>query len=317
MTVLVLSHHTDLTADLVVLELEKLDVPVVRANPATIGFDTSLDAHFTGEGWEGRLTVAERSVDLAEVRSVYYRRPTAWTGPKNMSEAERAWAAEEVRAGFGGVLMSLDCLWVNHPRLAMWAANKPVQLAAAAAAGLIAPATIVTNVPDTAVVFAGTAESVVYKTLSGSPRAEGAAIYTTRLDQAAVRENAAGIAYTLHQFQHEVPKSYEVRLTVIGTDMFAARIDAGSEATKLDWRVDYDALTWSRIRVPASIAAAVHVFMERLELLFSTFDFVVTPAGEWVFLEANTNGQWGFVEQYTKAPIAAAIARRLAEGKPA
>jgi ATP-grasp ribosomal peptide maturase len=315
-TVLVLTHHTDLTADRVVLALEGLDVPVLRADPADIGSGTDLDAHFTGTEWEGRLRVGARTVDLADIRSIYYRRPTTWQGPDGMEAAEAAWAAEEVRAGFGGVLMSLDRLWVNHPRLAMWAANKPVQLAAAAAAGLIVPTTLVTNVPDSAIAFAGTAESIVYKTLSGSPRSAGAAIYTTRLDQATVTENAAGIAYTLHQFQHEVPKDFEVRLTVIGTDMFAARIDAGSEATRLDWRVDYDALSWSRIRVPGQVAAAVHTFMTRMELEFSTFDFAVTPSGEWVLFEANVNGQWGFVEQYTKAPIAAAIARRLAEGKP-
>ncbi|QSB07199.1 ATP-grasp ribosomal peptide maturase [Natronoglycomyces albus] len=316
MTVLVLTHHSDITADLVVVALDQLDVPVFRVDPADIGSGTDLDASFTGTVWEGYLRVGSRTVDLADIRSVYYRRPTAWTGPEGMEPAEVAWAAEEVRAGFGGVLMSLDRLWINHPRLAMWASNKPVQLATAAACGFDVPTTLVTNVPDSAIEFASTAETIIYKTLSGSPRVQGAAIYTTRLDQAAVTEKAESITYTLHQFQHEIPKAFEVRLTVVGTELFAARIDAGSEETRLDWRVDYDALSWSRIEVPAQITAAVRTFMNRFELEFSTFDFAVSPSNAWFLFEANINGQWGFVEQHTKAPIAAAIARRLAEGKP-
>jgi biotin carboxylase len=46
-------------------------------------------------------------------------------------------------------------------------------------------------------------------------------------------------------------------------------------------------------------------------------DFLVTPEGEWVFLEVNPNGQWAFVEQATGLPIAAAIADALcSEGSP-
>jgi D-alanine-D-alanine ligase-like ATP-grasp enzyme len=46
-------------------------------------------------------------------------------------------------------------------------------------------------------------------------------------------------------------------------------------------------------------------------LRFAALDFIVTPDGEYVFLEANPNGQWAWIEHETGLPIAAAIADAL------
>ncbi|MEU6858517.1 ATP-grasp ribosomal peptide maturase [Glycomyces sp. NPDC046736] len=315
MTVLVLTHRADLTADLVVLALEQMEVPVLRLNPGDTGRSVELDARFDNGRWYGRLAFKGRELALSDICSIYYRRPTTWTGPEGMSEAEAAWAAEEVRAGFGGVLMSLrQCRWINHPRLAMWASNKPIQLEAAARSGFEVPATTVTNNGSRAAQFATKHSPVVYKTLAGTPRVEGGAIYTTRTTADEIRTEAEAVSYALHQFQQEIPKRYEVRLTVVDGRMFAARIDAGSDPARLDWRRDYDSVRLSVIQVPAAVEQSVRRFMDHLELVFSTFDFIVDDQGRWIFLEANTNGQWGFVEQDTKLPIAAAIAEALTKG---
>jgi hypothetical protein len=46
--------------------------------------------------------------------------------------------------------------------------------------------------------------------------------------------------------------------------------------------------------------------------VFGAFDFAVTPEGEWVFFENNPAGTWGWVENRTGLPIAAAHADHLA-----
>jgi D-alanine-D-alanine ligase-like ATP-grasp enzyme len=46
-------------------------------------------------------------------------------------------------------------------------------------------------------------------------------------------------------------------------------------------------------------------------LAFGAFDFVVTPDNEWVVLECNPEGQWGWIEENTGLPIADAIAKYL------
>ncbi|WP_425428684.1 hypothetical protein [Streptomyces yerevanensis] len=79
-----------------------------------------------------------------------------------------------------------------------------------------------------------------------------------------------------------MPKSHEVRLTVVGTDLFAAEIHAGSDAARVDWRSDYDALTYDVSKVPDDVRTGVLGWLEHFRLNFDAFDFAVTPSGDWV-----------------------------------
>ncbi|MFI9811503.1 hypothetical protein [Saccharothrix variisporea] len=45
-------------------------------------------------------------------------------------------------------------------------------------------------------------------------------------------------------------------------------------------------------------------------------DFVVTPSGDWVLLEINPTGQYGFVEAATGAPVTAQLADLLTGAAP-
>ena len=49
-------------------------------------------------------------------------------------------------------------------------------------------------------------------------------------------------------------------------------------------------------------------FLQLMHLNFGAFDFIVTPSGEYVFLECNPNGQWLWVELETGMKISEAIA---------
>ncbi len=104
----------------------------------------------------------------------------------------------------------------------------------------------------------------------------------------------------------------DVRLTVVNDRYFAVRIDATTDATEIDWRVDYDALHQTPVDTPDPIRNAVRVLMRRLDLRFAALDFVVVPSGQWIFLEINPNGQWAWLEDITGLPIAAAVADSLA-----
>ena len=53
----------------------------------------------------------------------------------------------------------------------------------------------------------------------------------------------SNIARTMHLFQEWVRKDYDVRLTVIDGEFFAARIDTASDAAYVDWRSDYRSLS--------------------------------------------------------------------------
>jgi glutathione synthase/RimK-type ligase-like ATP-grasp enzyme len=54
--------------------------------------------------------------------------------------------------------------------------------------------------------------------------------------------------------------------------------------------------------------------MKRLHLVFGCIDMIRTHDGQYVFLEINPSGQWGWIEQFTGLPITKALASLLAKG---
>ena len=50
-------------------------------------------------GWAGSLRTARRSVDIADIGCVYYRKPSVFRFPDGMSQADRRWAMREARIG--------------------------------------------------------------------------------------------------------------------------------------------------------------------------------------------------------------------------
>ena len=90
--------------------------------------------------------------------------------------------------------------------------------------------------------------------------------------------------------------------------MFTVRIDAGSDRARQDWRSDYDALAYVPIELPDEMAAALIALHRRLGLVYGAVDLICRPTGEWVFLELNQAGEWGWLAAATGIPIAGALA---------
>ncbi|WP_244174929.1 RimK domain-containing protein [Streptomyces misionensis] len=253
-------------------------------------------------------------MELSRVGAVYYRAPGAFQFPEGMSGPEERFAAAQARAGLGGVLSALECRWVNHPTAMARAEYKPVQLAAARAFGLRIPATLITNRPADVQEFATEVGGpVVCKPVSSPVLIEDGrlkSVYTRRLapdDLVDLR----GISTTAHLFQAWVDKAYEVRLTVVGEQMFAAAIHADSDAAHEDWRSDYGSLTYTTTAVPEAVTTGMLAMMGRLQLRYGAADFVVGPDGQWTFLEVNPCGQWDWIAGATDLPIVEAIADDL------
>ncbi|GAA4217260.1 ATP-grasp ribosomal peptide maturase [Actinocatenispora rupis] len=306
MTVLVLTGRLDPTADLVVTELHRRRVPVFRCDPADFPGRVDVAAEFRGAGWTGWLRTPHHTVDLGAVRSAYFRRPgpiAVDTGPAP------EWATAEARGGFGGLLQAVP-YWLNHPGRMTHAEYKPVQLAAAARAGLDTPRTLVTSDPDAARRFVAELPRVVYKAFSSTVRSDDGRrfIYTSLVTPADIDD---GVRHTAHLFQEWIDKEYEIRLTVVGDRFFAARLTGRSHAARIDWRADYDAIEYAVADVPADVRRAVTALLAGLDLRFAAMDFAVRPDGRWVFLDLNPNGQWGWIEHETGLPIKAAITDAL------
>lgn len=307
--VLVVTERLDVTADHVVLALEERKVPVFRFDTAEFPRDLTMSARLD-QNESGILRTPTRKVSFDEVGAVYWRRPSIYQLSPALNADDAAWAIREARFGMGGVLAAMPT-WLNHPACIARAEYKPVQFAAARAAGLTLPPTLVTNDADAVRQLANEVGPIVYKPLSGVHYKHNAGrdfIYTQRVDSEILDTESIDITACL--FQQWVEKDYEVRLVSVDGQCFSTRIDSSSERGRRDWRADYDSLTYTPIPTPDHVKTAVAKLTSTLDLRFGALDFIVTPTGEWVFLEINPNGQWAWIDSVTPM-IANAIADAL------
>lgn len=321
MTVLVLAQEADAPADQLIAELGRREVAVFRADTSWFPRRLVLDAEVAPDGrWSGTLATDQRTVELRGIRSVWYRDPAAFVFADGLTEVERAYAHREARLGFGGVLAALaGALWVNHPNRAADAMYKPLQLVTAGACGLRVPPTLVTNSPAAVRRFAdihARAGGVVQKSFGPNVITEGGrpkVAFTRRLD-GMVLADLRGVDATATQVQRWVDKTTDARIVVVGDRMFTILIKSGSAAGRVDWRADYDALSYEWIETPPHVGRGVQEYMQVLGLVYAALDFGVDADGRWWFYESNGGGQYGWLEAQTGAPITSALVDLLQGG---
>lgn len=311
--VLVVTEADDLTADMVITELNRREVPVVRFNPSDLGDALTMSARFGGTdemGPAGDVETPSRVVLLDHVRSAYWRRPT-WPDFDHLDDPDARYAAAQVRHGLGGTLYALsDCLYVNHPLRNHAADFKPSQLALAQRLGLRVAPTLVSNRIDDIRDFVKVHEQVIYKVLRWIPYRRDDVGWSTWTQPVVADEIDESVRITPHLFQARIDKVADVRVTIVGRKVFAVRIDSGL----LDWRADYDALVYRVIDLPAALEDALLSYLEHCGLVFGCFDLAIDDAGEYTWIELNPNGQWGWLETKADVPITAAFADLLEQG---
>ncbi|BBA98962.1 hypothetical protein RVR_5381 [Actinacidiphila reveromycinica] len=318
--VLVVTEADDLTADMVIIELNRRNVPVVRFDPADIadiadtGTGLAVSARFATRpaAMAGWVRTPSRTADLTRVRAVYWRRPT-WPDFSHLEPDDARFAAAQVRFGLGGVLYAMDRpLWVNHPQKIAAADYKPTQLALAQRLGLAVPPTLITNDPDEARDFiTNTRGDVLFKTLRWTPYVRDGLPVTGWAEPVTADEVDESVRVTPHLFQVRVDKVADIRALVVGRRTFAVRISSDL----LDWRRDYDALTYTVEHLPEQVTAALHAYLELQGLVSGSFDLAVDRAGTYWWLELNPNGQWGWLETETGLPMSAAFADLLIDAR--
>jgi glutathione synthase/RimK-type ligase-like ATP-grasp enzyme len=99
-------------------------------------------------------------------------------------------------------------------------------------------------------------------------------------------------------FQEYIPKRVELRVTVIGDDVFVAEIEAPATGTgQVDWRDYGTEFQCRKATLPVDITERCLALVRSYNLNFSALDLLLTPDGRYVFLESNPNGQFIFIEE--------------------
>lgn len=320
--ILIITSKQDGHINAVATALERAGVAWVRLNTedAPRNVEIALDPS-TGVG---TLVVKDsgRFFALGAIGAVWYRKPN----PVDLAHFELAAAGlEYVEAEYNEILQGLYALlhgafWINHPLTSRLAHRKMLQLNVARRVGFQTPRTLITNHVEKALAFAERcAWNLAIKSLGSlsvmSQAQDGIVqygIFTRRIGKEELLALQEKIPYMPTVFQEYVDKRYELRVTVVGQQIFACRIDSqANELTREDMRFDVRSLRHEVVQCPHPIAEKLLAYMQAFQLHFGCFDLAVSNDGTYVFFECNPNGQYAWVEELTGAPISAAIAQML------
>lgn len=313
-TVLIITNEQDLHADAVVLELRKRDVPVFRFHPEDFPHACSISFDIHEGRIEGEIATAHRRVAFDDICAAWYRRPHSFfpTSVNPLSTELSDYIKSQSAATMRTLYATLETLWVGHPHKLQRADVKALQLAAASNAGLLTPHTLISNQPEKVAAFVDSLQDTecAVKTLycRGVNSQDGYRMpLTTTVPKGHPLDS---VALAPSMFQPYIRKAAELRCVVIGRKIFAAKINSqASDKTSQDWRAgDCQLETFT---LPAKIEVAIHRLMDSFEINFASLDMIVTPEGEYVFLELNPNGQWLWLELELGLPLVASLADLL------
>jgi hypothetical protein len=320
--VLIVAAGQDRHADAVAAELVAAGCPVCRLDVESFPSVTALTV---GLGDHDRASLRLPAGELAaeEIRSVWFRRGIfELFGIRPPADEVANFVERESYAALIGMFSLLDgALFVNDPAALYAAESKLQQLRAAADLGFAIPRTLVTNDPGAAADFIGRCGGdVVVKafrgqlgdTLDDTRHIPTRRVTRADVDSLALVRNAPCI------FQEVVPKAADVRVTVVGRDLFAVDISpAGGyrDDTAIDVRCfDWRATRYEPVELPGAVDERCRKVVDHWKLAYAAIDLVRRPDGEHVFLELNPKGDWMWLEWATGLPMTRSIAGLLQAG---
>ena len=310
--ILIVTRKDDVHADVVTLELDKLGEAYFRLNTEAIDeYDITLSPK--------KATLVHRATDRRlcseSVKSVYLRRRSIPEFPIDTGYASF------VQSEWKGLLRNMwvllaSAFWISHPDAIEQTSDKIAQLRLAREIGFEIPETILTNSIVSVNQLQNKCGELIYKAIHSGEinRSTGQVIYTSSLKPDLLSNDHTREFQVCPAFyQPRIPKDYEVRVTVVGTRVFATKIDSQiSVETSLDWRrYGGGNLRHGPYELEQPVADKCVEVVRSFKLEFGAIDLIKNKAG-YVFLEINANGQWAWIEACTKYPIARSVAELLA-----
>ena len=323
--ILIFTNKEDAHPNLVIDILIEWGVPFFRLNTEDLLTEYSFqwwvkssDCDFEIEGRKNGIKVKG-----SEITAVWDRRPELPTTLlfHNTDQIDKHNLKEAL-----GFLQFLRYYLRNVPSIGSIvedrvASSKMLQYRVAIDCGFTVPDTVFSNTKEAIISFAQGKDTLCLKSIEGTDiwdeeTALDYVFYTQLIpgnDIPDIPEEA--FSQTVSFVQEYVQKEFELRVTVVGTDVFATKIlsqELSELKGKVDWRQGYEhGLKWEPFDLPKEIEQKCLAVVRSLGLNFGCFDLIVRPDGEFVFLECNPNGQWLWIELTTGQPISKSIASFL------
>lgn len=278
--------------------------------PQTVGVSSEVGP---GKARRWLSTAQGARVDLEQLGAIWYRRfHVGALLPSELGDT-RAACVEESRRTLFGTIAATRCFQLDPLRAVRRADHKELQLRVARQVGLRIPRTLFSNEPQAVRRFVRAVKGPVISKMQHS-----FAIYREGIENVVFTnvigrddlERLDGLRYSPMTFQEQVPKALEVRATVVGRRVFSAAVDSNAlEDAKVDWRREGIPLlhAWRPYQLPRDVERGLLRLTKWFGLNYAAADFIVTPKGEHLFLEANACGEFYWLQRTPGLPILQAL----------
>lgn len=265
----------------------------------------------------GRAKCALGDCDLSAARAVWLRDFSRTPSlPEGLREDHRAACETQASAGLWSLLSCLDAYVLDPIEALSGTGYKPRIQQLAARMGLDTPRTLVTSDPEVARAFVSARrEGAICKLIdSGSVGLEDKSFPTTRVTDDDL-EHMEGLSLAPMMFQELLKKELELRITVIGAEVFVAAVPTGDA---VDVRTDPTLIAGYRPYegLPDEVRARMLRLLDKLGLDFASVDLVKTRDDRWVLLEVNSTSYFDHIERAAGLPISGAVADLLLGRSP-
>jgi glutathione synthase/RimK-type ligase-like ATP-grasp enzyme len=313
--IFILTRRFDPEADLVTIKLLSKGIDCIRLNMEDIPRQMLIKYIINQDADSGiELKINNETLDISKI-SVAWLRHFDLTGLNfDMNEPARTFSFQQWNEAFYILLRTLNCKWINSPEAVSQANDRRKQLIAAKESGFDIPSTLITNDGEAAKKFYYSHNgNIVVKALHNHGVELDGKIYSmyTRLVTNQDLVMLSDLIYAPCILQEKLRKESEMRVTVVGDQVFAATLNFRSNYKKFDdlhrcSSADIYIKAHKKLR-PLIIEQCIQL-IKSLGLRYGAIDFVIDKSDQLIFLEVNPSGDWCWIERETGLPITAAMA---------
>jgi glutathione synthase/RimK-type ligase-like ATP-grasp enzyme len=265
----------------------------------------NLNWSTSGNGVSGSISSPEVKVELADITGVYARYVSHRNGKQRngLSDREEELANAEYQAAAMQLWDCLPCVVVNRVKASTSNDSKLYQQLLIREFGLLTPRTLVTTMPDEAVMFYESCEKkVIFKSLS-SVRSIVRRLEEQDLPRLHLVKNCPT------QFQEAI-EGVDIRVHAVGGEVFATELISDANDYRYAAREGAD-LTARSIDVPPEVASACVNLTKACGLMIAGIDLRRTADDRYYCFEVNPSPGFIFYERIARQPISEAVAKLL------
>lgn len=323
--ILIITHTADnFSIEKVTEYIGKNGCEVIRFDVDLYPLQNKLSTVFQDGEWVSILETQEMKYRLDDIAAIWYRRAyNIGKGLRDELEAKFYGAAMgEIRNTIFGFIESVDVYSLGKPSVYRRLDSKEEQLKVADKIGLKIPETCLTNNPEEARKFILKHQNVVAKMQTGFAIYEDGVenvVFTNVVSEDRLEE-LDSLLYCPMQFQKMIEKKKELRVTIVGRDVYAFEVDSQQfEDSKVDWRKDGVNLIdkWVRTELPGDVEEKLLELLDVYNVDYGAIDIIVSPEDEYFFIEINAAGEFFWLDNLTEENlISKSIADVLCDKAP-